>query len=84
MIEAVSPLAHPVKKADIFGGVTFHTESSSEPQYKKGHGRVYKCYLKISHTHIYVNFDRIRSIILKNKSLQFLYITIAYRVSPFY
>ena len=84
MIEAVSPLAHPVVKADIFGDISFHTESSSEPQYKKGHGRVYKCYLKVSHTHIYVNFDRIRSRILKNKSLQFLYITIAYRVSPFY
>ena len=38
MIEAVSPLAHPVEKADIFGDITFHTESSSDPQYKKDMG----------------------------------------------
>jgi hypothetical protein len=31
MIEAVSPSAHPAEKADIFGDITFHTESSSEP-----------------------------------------------------
>jgi hypothetical protein len=41
MIEAMSPSAHPVEKADIVGDITVHTESSCDPQYKKGQGRLF-------------------------------------------